>query len=76
MAIGDRQVLDMKTNIMDSDNLTKRPDAYKYKINSLIKRYELKINDKKRLNEKLRNDIIEGIIISLEDVVLDLKAII
>jgi hypothetical protein len=38
-------------------------------IKSLIKKYTAKIEDKKRLNQKLNNDQVEGIILALEDVV-------
>jgi hypothetical protein len=45
-------------------------------IKSLIKKYTAKIEDKKRLNQKLNNDHIEGIILALEDVVEDLRKLI
>lgn len=45
-------------------------------IKHLIKRYTAKIEDKKRLNQKLNNDQVEGIILALEDVVEDLRKLI
>jgi len=45
-------------------------------IKSLIKKYTAKIEDKKRLNQKLNNDQVEGIILTLEDVVEDLRKLI
>jgi len=51
---------------------TEETDQIKY----LIKKYTAKIEDKKRLNQKLNNDYIEGIILALEDVVEDLKKLI
>jgi hypothetical protein len=45
-------------------------------IKSLIKKYTAKIEDKKRLNQKLNNDQVEGIILALEDVVEDLRKLI
>ena len=50
-------------------------DNCKEIIDQLIKKYETKIEEKKRLNEKLHNDIVEGLILAMEDVVLDLKSL-
>jgi hypothetical protein len=51
---------------------TEETDQIKY----LIKKYTAKIEDKKRLNQKLNNDQVEGIILTLEDVVEDLRKLI
>jgi len=51
---------------------TEETDQIKY----LIKKYTAKIEDKKRLNQKLNNDQVEGIILALEDVVEDLRKLI
>ena len=54
---------------------TNTNDNCKEIINQLIKKYESKIEEKKRLNDKLHNDIVEGLILAMEDVVLDLKSL-
>ena len=43
------------------------------KVKELIKKYEERIESKKEQQEKNHNDIVEGVIIALEDVVEDLK---
>lgn len=42
------------------------------KLKILIKKYKNKIDEKKRINKKLNNDYLEGIILAYEDVVIDL----
>ena len=45
-------------------------------IELLISKYVVKIALKKKLNKELNNDVVEGIILSLEDVVKDLRKLI
>ena len=42
-------------------------------IHNLIRKYNELLIQKKRLNEKLRNDILEGLILAYEDIIIDLK---
>jgi site-specific DNA-adenine methylase len=43
------------------------------KIQALIIQYENKLTDKKRLQEHVKNDIVEGLIYAYEDIIKDLK---
>jgi hypothetical protein len=44
-------------------------------INTLIERYEKRMVEKKKQQEYNPNDVVEGIIVALEEVVEDLKQI-
>lgn len=45
------------------------------KLENLIRKYKEKLTDKKKLNQKLNNDMVEGIILAYEDIIEDLLKI-
>lgn len=51
---------------------TMNDNTLQSKIENLIRKYKEKLNEKKRLNQKINNDIVEGIILAYEDIIEDL----
>jgi hypothetical protein len=54
---------------------TMNDNTLQSKIENLIRKYKEKLNEKKRLNQKINNDIVEGIILAYEDIIEDLLKI-
>jgi len=54
---------------------TMNDNTLQSKLENLIRKYKEKLNEKKRLNQKINNDIVEGIILAYEDIIEDLLKI-
>jgi len=57
------------------DDDVRNDNTLQSKLENLIRKYKEKLTDKKKLNQKLNNDIIEGIILAYEDIIEDLLKI-
>lgn len=54
---------------------TMNDNTLQSKLENLIRKYKEKLTDKKKLNQKLNNDMVEGIILAYEDIIEDLLKI-